>query len=644
MYDDPKSKISELERVLNAREDRVSNRVKRHDLQPQDIRVNQEWNNSEYAEKEEPVSVIPKSSKMSFSIKFLIGSIIFFILALLLVVYNFLGGGNVVSGDNIEVAIQAPISIAGGQTLSFEISIKNNNNVTLVGTDLGVAFPVGSREVSDTSLPAKRIQDFIGDILPGQTIKKNLSVVLFGTEKEKKDINITLEYKVTGSNSLFNKTKSVSVLLSSAPVSVVISGPTEVNTNQNVNFTAEITSNSQTTIKNLLLKVDYPFGFSFISSNPLIFSKNNLWLIGDLEPGGKRTIKISGIINGQEGEERGFTFNIGAQSPADTLSIETPFTSSFASVTIRSPFVSADTYINGVNTKESVSTAGSKIEGVIKWRNNLSYEVSNVSIIVKLSGNSLNKSSIQATEGYYKSVDNTIIFDKTTNPSLASLSPGQSGESQFTFGSFGTGSVTGSSLTNPTIILNISVNGQQVNYQAGQNSILFTDSRKVKLTSNPQLFAKALYYIGPFQNTGPIPPKAEQETTYTITWTVTNPLNNLSGAVVSAVLPPYVKWLTNVSPSREKVDYDPGTGKVTWNVGSVLAGAGTISPAREVSFQVSLLPSVNQIGSGPDIINEALLTAKDSFTLTDVTDSFSSLNTRLTNDPYFNINNEMVIQ
>jgi hypothetical protein len=158
------------------------------------------------------------------------------------------------------------------------------------------------------------------------------------------------------------------------------------------------------------------------------------------------------------------------------------------------------------------------------------------------------------------------------------------------------------------------------------------------------LSAKSLHYIGPFQNSGPIPPKAEQETTYTITWTVTNPLNNLSGARASVVLPPYIKWLGAVSPDRENVSYDSGTGVVIWNIGNISAGAGTISSAREVSFQVSLLPSVNQIGTAVGLTGEAQLIARDNFTLTNVSDSFPMVTTNLSSDPYFKLDGEKVMQ
>jgi hypothetical protein len=644
MYEDPKSKISQLEKILDEREDRVTKKVKRHELLNREIYANSNWDDKEFEVKDESIELDEKKRGLSVSVKILIGSIIFFLIALAVVAYEFLGGGNIVSGNNIDISVRAPISIAGGELLPFEIEIRNNNSVKLSGADLGVTFPVGARLATDTSLPAKRVQEFIGDIAPGQTVKKNLSVVLFGTENEKKEIGITLEYKIAGSNSQFNKNKAVSVLLASAPVSIVVTGSKEVNTNQVVNLNVDITSNSPTILKGVLLKADYPFGFNFTKSEPNFFSKNNVWLIGDLAPGEKRTIKISGTLNGQEGEERGFNFSVGLQSKADNLAIDSAFTSAFSSVIIRRPFVSADMFFNDQYTSDYIASAGGKVEVVIKWQNNLPYQVSDVAIVVKLSGNAVDKSSVQVEDGFYRSIDNTITFDKNTNVSLKLLGPGDSGESKFELKSFSAGSVTGSGLSNPVITLNLSVKGRRVDYGGSPEDVLFSAVNRIKVTSDPQLFAKSLYYVGPFQNTGPVPPKAEKETTYTITWTVTNPLNNLSGAKVSAVLPPYVKWLNVISPDKEKISYNEDTRELTWNLGNVLAGAGRIVPAREVSFQLSFLPSVSQIDSSPDLIGAARLEARDTFTSTTVADSFTAVNTRLSNDPYFRADFENVIK
>lgn len=664
MYDDPKSKINQLEKVLDARGDKLLKKTKRHELHDHESSIPEDWDDSDLEEKKAPSvrgvglevdsnpgfsganisDVINTRKTMSVPIKILLGSIIFFLIAVVVVLFRFLFGGNIVSGDNIEVTVKAPVSIAGGELLAFEIELKNNNSITLQGVDLGITFPVGTMAPDNLSKTLKRSQIFIGDIQAGQSVKKNIKIVLFGSENEKKNIDLALEYKVKGSNSLFNKTKTFAVLMTSAPVSLVVSGPSEINANQGVSYSLDIVSNSNSVVKNVLLKADYPFGFIFNNSSPATFSKNNLWLIGDLAPGEKRTIKFSGIVSGQEGEERGFNFSLGSQSGTDSTAIDTVFTTSFASVTIRRPFVSADIFFNGQDTKEYITGAGDKIEALIKWQNNLSYQVSDVSITLKISGNAIDKSGVQADGGFYRSVDNTIIFDKATDKVFASLEPGQSGESKFSLKTFGSNSVTGSALSNPTVNVLIQVQGKTVETNGSIKNVIFTDARSIKVSSNPRLFAKSLYYVGPFKNTGSIPPKSEKETTYTVTWTVTNPLNNLSNARVTTVLPPYMKWLDTVSPNSEKMSYDPNTREISWSIGNVMAGAGTVASAREVSFQLSLLPSVSQIGSAPNLTSEATLSARDAFTGATVTSVFQAITTRLGNDPYFNVDAENVVR
>jgi hypothetical protein len=645
MYEDSRSKISQLEKILDAKEDLVTKRVKRHTLLDKENIVNQVWDDSEFETKEVGAEMFrPQKKGSSFPMKILIYSVIFFVLALGIMLYKFMGGGNIVSSNNIEINVKAPVSITGGEVFSFELEIKNNNNTALTASDLTITFPLGAKEVSDSGLPAKTAQIFLGNILPNQTIKRNMSVVLFGEENVKKEIGIGLEYKIAGSNSLFNKTKNVSVLISSSPVNIIVTGPKEINTNQNVEFSVEITSNSPSMIKGLLLKADYPFGFVFSDSNPKTFSKNNLWLIGDLEPGAKRTIKFSGVLGGQEGEERGFNFSTGSQAKNDNLSIDVPFSTAFSSVTIRRPFVSADVLFNGQDVSEYVSNAGEKIETQINWQNNLPYEVSDVSVEVTINGNILDKSSVKASDGFYQSVNNTLVFNKTTNPILARLESGKAGTSKFAFNSFGAGSVTGLGINNPVITMNISVKGHRVDYLPGQEDVFFTDTRKIKIASAPQLFAKALYYVGNIENIGPLPPKVDQATTYTINWTITNPLNNLSNVQVSATLPPHVSWVGVISPATEKIDYKADTSLLVWNAGNISAGAGSVSPAKEVSFQVSLLPSVEQIGQVASLIGEASLSAKDNFTLTTISGSSPALNTTLSNDPYYKIETDKVVK
>jgi len=140
---------------------------------------------------------------------------------------------------------------------------------------------------------------------------------------------------------------------------------------------------------------------------------------------------------------------------------------------------------------------------------------------------------------------------------------------------------------------------------------------------------------GPFTNTGPLPPVAEKATTYTIHWSLVNSSNKIEGAEVRASIPLYVTFLNNIYPSGESVSFDSQSGEILWNIGSIPAGIGLTGPAKEVSFQVSLLPSVTQVGDAPTIISESVLRGLDTFTRVTLEDRTPSLSTILLQDPLF---------
>ena len=157
--------------------------------------------------------------------------------------------------------------------------------------------------------------------------------------------------------------------------------------------------------------------------------------------------------------------------------------------------------------------------------------------------------------------------------------------------------------------------------------------KKIKIASDLQLATKTLYYAGPFTNTGPLPPVHDKETSYTVVWSIVNSSNDVSQAVVKAVLPSYVKWLGNISPSGEDITYSPLGGQIVWRVPDVSAGSGIIDQAREVAFQVSISPSISQISTFPNLVSDATVVGEDMFTGKDTGSAKKALTIELTNDP-----------
>ena len=99
-----------------------------------------------------------------------------------------------------------------------------------------------------------------------------------------------------------------------------------------------------------------------------------------------------------------------------------------------------------------------------------------------------------------------------------------------------------------------------------------------------------------------------------------------------------------VSPAGENINYNSSTKEIVWSADRIAKGAGVTGVSRTVSFQVSLSPSLSQVGTTPVIINSATLTGHDDFANVDVKVGKPSLNTRLDSDLAFPPTGANVVQ
>jgi hypothetical protein len=621
------NKIEELQSDLYSRNADGIFLKKRHVLKDNGLYSNRptEWQE----EPEAPKKNIPYN-------KILLVTFIFFVLALGFAFFRFFGGSNTVSGNNIDILVSGPVSIGGGEELPLDILVKNNNNINLQTVDLRIEFPAGTRQPGNIQTELKRYSEVLGNISIGKSAERVVKAVLFGQENTQQVIKVIVEYRVAGSNAIFSKEKDYNILLSSSPVNISVLGPTEVNSNQPVNFTVNITSNSVTTVKNLILKIDYPFGFNLDNSTPkAVSSDGSVFNLGDLEPGAKRVIKISGVAQGQNGEQRVFKFTVGAESTAKENIIDVPLSVYTSTLSLKKPSLGVSITLDQYSDQVVSAYGDKKIIGQISWQNNLTDKIENASIIVQLKGNILNKDSVSVERGFYNSIDNSITFDKNDYSDLATINPGSVGNMSFSFSLYSPNSKPNISFSNSELDITIKAVGDIAESGGKIQGTLFSDTRIVKELSDLKILSRSLHNIGAFENSGSVPPQVENETTYTIVWTATDSFNSISGAKVTAILPPYVKWTGYTLPSTEKINYDANSGQVVWDIGNMQPGLGTNSPAREVSFQVSITPSLSQIGKDLNLINETTISGIDAFSGQRVGEVKPPTTTNIVSDPTY---------
>lgn len=635
MSEDVKSKISELEKELYSK-DFSAHRIG-DILPPKETAEVPSWEEEsrENVAYQEQQAVIRRHYLMKKFVQFSVG---FFVLAVAVAAFVWWRGSNIVSGENISIEISAPVAVAGGEQFETKFIITNNNKVTIDASKLLAELPVGFYSAPD-KLDLPRLSVDLGKIAPGQSISESVNMMLYGQENTDKSIPITLEYRMAGSNATLKKTSTYSIKISSSPVNVKLSIPKEISSGQEVEFSIEVGSNSSEQIESLLVEVVFPTGFIFDSAIPVPTHGAEVWRITNLAPREKRIIKIMGVVEGQESEDKVTKVSVGTESVKDERLIGIVYNATTETSTITKPFIALDLAVNNVRAHENIAPLNKGVRVDVYWKSNNPTKVTDAIIEVKLKGAALNKYSIYASGGgFYRSIDNTIVWDKSGNKDLAVVEPGASGDMSFSFSPTALGVDAGRLIKNPQIIFEVRARASRTSdVNASENiSTLMTGS--VKFVTDLKVLAKGLYFTGPFQNIGPIPPRVDRETTYTISLTARNSANNVSNTYVKTTLPIYVKWLDKISPEGEDITYSEATNEVIWNVGRVAAG-GT----REASFQISFLPSISHINSAPLLTGEITIVATDDFTKTEVVDKKPAITTYISSDPQFGPNDANVL-
>ncbi len=641
--DEKKEKLNELEKKLYSRntkgtDDGFKNNYSESfsdNSKGEEIYVKDKWESSGPGKFDELASKVSfmANKKSNFINKILIFSVFFFLIAIGISAFIFLGGGNMISSRNVEIEVVGPISVGGGQEVSFDINILNANNVDLSSASLLIEYPSGTKSPTDLSKELDREKFAIDSIKSGQKYTQNIKAVFFGEKESVKEIKISLEYRVENSSALFYKEKVYEVSISSAPVIITPIYPKEINSGQEVVFEMEIVSNSKDKIDNFLVKNEYPFGFVFKSASPTPSFGDNTWSIKNFNPGEKRKIRIVGSILGQDNEEKVFRISSGTANPVDEREISVLMYELVESVLIKKSFIGLDLLIEG-SSSDYVAKNDDRIDVSINLINNLASKIYDLSIESFLSGGAFNEESVSVGQGgFFSSSNDSIVWDKKSILNFGELSPGSS--SSFNFSLVPNLNIRSGS--KPEINISVVAKALRVNENGSVEEISSVETRKIILATDLTLFSKVVRSIGNIENYGPIPPVVDTKTSYTIMWKIKNSLNQVSNVEVKASLPSYVKWTGEKYPSSENINYNESLNQIVWNVGSVFSNS-----SKEVQFQIEILPSISQTGQSPLLLNEASVGGVDKITGSRLDFKVGALDTKFSSDPSYKLGDEKV--
>jgi len=555
------------------------------------------------------------------------------------VVFVVLGERASVTKENIFLMVEAPQKITVGEKVAFEVRFQNRNAIALESVDLIFEYPPGAKPVfGEKPRGPFRERISIGRLLPNEEKHETFTAFLFGKEGDVLQAKATLEYRPQNTSARFGKDVVYDVSIERSPIGVAIAMPGDATQGQKVEIALDYVSTTESLLQNVSLDILYPPGFTFVSSTPQPAKDTNLWHVGDIAPGEQGTITIRGTVMGNPGESKFFSVRIGLFD--ETTKSWSVYGQASRSLAMRETLLAVD-----LSANENVQPGGS-LQVEISWRNNLPVSVRNVIVEAVVSGAAVDYARVRSSEGRgsYDSAQHKVVWTASQEPDFRFVSPGQSGVLAMQVPIMGTLPI--SSLLDKNFEVQVEAvmftNTVPEGFQGVETS--GRDSITANVITQMGFVARGLHRSGILQNTGPLPPRINEETTYTITWSLTSSANDMENLIVKASIPAYVQWKNVVQPAGEHVVYDPDTREITWDAGFLVAGIGYTRPAREVSFQLGIIPGVSHVGTSPQLISRAAASGRDTFTSVMLEQDEGVISTAVKSDPLVTNKEHQVVQ
>jgi hypothetical protein len=537
------------------------------------------------------------------------------------------------SDKRVTLEITGEDAVSAGEEIQYTLTYRNNNLVSLRNVKLTVNTPNALVDPSLDILGQKvdQVREFeLPELAPrseGQIIIKGR---LIGEKGSVQYLNATLSYIPAIVTSSFETETEFATTISDSPLVIDIQSPLESVSGDLVEYNIAVNNRSNTDLEDIELRLEYPDTFAFVSSNlQATGNGNTVFKIPRLRAKGVYEVKVTGnlggelqsikILKAQVGEFRQGNFTLYANAQNSTK--------------LSDPYVSIRQVV--VNSGNGVVNAGETLQYEITIRNNTQVRIGEGILKVKLDSNLLDISKLETNGADFDAGENTIIWRANRLPQLKSFPPNEEGKVTFSVPVKSIIPIDDFQDVNYRIKTQVFFESQEVPTQLGVNKLIQGNSSEVKLAT--RLIPKtSIAYTSPVSsiiNSGPIPLKLSQTTTFAVSWEIQNLTNDVSGVTLKSTLPANVTWTgQSTTNGIGTLTYNERTKEIVWNIGNIPANTGVLRPLYRAVFQIGITPTRNQLGSEVNLLDAVFYTGKDIFTDKDMSGKIDASSTRQVGD------------
>ena len=497
--------------------------------------------------------------------------------------------------------IEAKISsdseiVSAGSMVSFNLNYESfvEADDTMLYVNLPENFILDSTQPANLFNSEKNAFD-IGRIEPGVNGKIKVSGLVWGNTDDQQKISFNFKCSTCGKNGV---NSSLLFHINNPAVAVEINMNKKVYQNSEFDGKIKLQNNSNNNIKNIIL--DLGSDISLKGSDKEI--KDNKILIDSLDS--NQIIEISFAATSSKND----FITIKPQLNLDILENNFSFSDNELSIEVSQPDLILEMTSDTKNVNE-----GEVIKYNLNYKNNGELAENITSTFSSNNPNFSLKSLKAINLPSNISLKNNIL-------KINQLANGESIQIQLEATYDRRKFATGQELSAQTIVDYTSM-GQSLSHA-------FVSSKN-KVNSSISASASAYYYTsqGDQLGVGPLPPAVDMTTRYWVSLDLSASGNNLNNLSLSAELPDNVYFTGNKRILDGDLVYGEIGKRLIWEIPTITSGN-----KYRADFEIALTPGASDLGKILNLVENIKLSAKDSFTGSDITKTLPNINTNLKND------------
>ncbi|PIR47514.1 hypothetical protein COV06_03625 [Candidatus Uhrbacteria bacterium CG10_big_fil_rev_8_21_14_0_10_50_16] len=512
--------------------------------------------------------------------------------------------------------------IVSGRETVITIPYANPSSVPIAELEVTVHVPDSFVLAQATPEPIKTapLTWAIGSVAP----HAQGTIELHGTFYETPGTAITIQtitrYAPANFSSPFEDIESESILIEESIFQTSITGPDRAVPGESVTYTVVVEQSEETPQTNVELRLALPNGFhtNESSAKPDI-EGISIWTISELINTEPYTLTLKGTFASDAEGDQPLTATAGVHLHDQFIAQRE---ATFTSHVLASDF--ALSLIANGQTGNSILLPGDDLTLNVSL-DNRGEEIAEALTIELFIDAGTDRVRLEDRSGIPNGdvYGNKINWDKRDMNRLETLRGGESASIDVAIPTRETGATTIKLHAEARVT---TVGDIEINRTIVSSPITIRIASDLSGSSSAQYYNAQGVPIG----YGPLPPQVGEETSYRVTWTVVNALNDVEDAVMVAAIPSDSVWGGLVSVTQGTVTYDSVGNRVRWAIGNLPTG----TPPPVAIFDMHVKPTSADLNTFLDLLGVSSITAVDVTTGSTVSATAPALTSEIANDAH----------